>query len=323
MCVSTLKDHDLALHFLFLTVYPHQRLCCVFSLQVERFVLVPCKVLYHLYVLGGERSSTNQGDKLNQMKEKWRKDTGGRGLYGNKHQLIKIKTVGAGCFSSVNCPSWSRAMWRGSANLWCDGFRGVLQQTDSVWLFVKKKIWNVTSFNTLLRCQIRLVLNGCFTMRGCSSKLHTNTVFYPLNAPSHMGWQQECIAGNERPTVTTPLSLSFSLLTVQHCSASLHMPRQTGREPQQVWAHEKYYQPASQTLCTKAVFAHGTESLVLQKCKWTPCRRFWNLKNAPPDTSAVTWVEPVTLSWQGFLLSQGHSASHKLLCAEWTQLVPL
>lgn len=213
-----------------------------------------------------------------------RKDTGGRGLWGNKHQLIKIKTVGSGCFSSVNCLSWSRAMWRGTANLWCDGFRGVLQQTDSVWLFDKKKIWNVTSFKTLLCRQIRLVLNGCFTMRGCSSKLHTNTVFYPLNAPSHTGWQQECIAGNERPTVRTPLSLSFSLLTVQHCSASLHMPRQTGREPQQVWAHEKYYQPASQTLCTKAVFAHGTESLVLQKCKWTPSRRFWNLKNAPMRT---------------------------------------
>lgn len=164
------------------------------------------------------------------------------------------------------------------AELWCDGFRGVLQQTDSVGLFDTKKIWNVTSFNTLLCCQIRFMLNGCFIMRDYSSKLHPNTVFYPPKVPSHTGWQQECVAGNERPTVRTPLSLSFSLLTVQHCSASLHMPRQSGREPQQVWAHEKYYQPASQHLCTKAVFAQGTESLVLQKWKWTSCRCFETLK---------------------------------------------
>lgn len=55
-----------------------------------------------------------------------------------------------------------------------------------------------------------------------------------------------------------------------------------------------------------------SKSLAQRRWKLTPWWHFERLKSIDEDTCAVTRVEPVTFSVQSFILSQGHSASHKL-----------
>lgn len=66
-------------------------------------------------------------------------------------------------------------------------------------------------------------------MQGCSSGLHTH--FLSSECSQDTGWRRRY-----RKARGGLLSLHPSPLAVQHCSASLHMPRPTARETQQSWS---------------------------------------------------------------------------------------
>lgn len=87
-------------------------------------------------------------------------------------------------------------------------FRGCIAANILSLVVWRERIWKETSSSTLTSCPMRicaankdsvpcrlltltLTFSCLMDASECSSGLHTNWVFYPLNALSHMGWRWE------------------------------------------------------------------------------------------------------------------------------------
>lgn len=124
--------------------------------------------------------------------------------------------------------------------------------------------------------QLCFMLNERFTLLQ-QWTVHRYGLSFSKRPPTR-GMAVRALRGISHLTVRL-VSLSSSLpLSVRHCSASLHMPRQTGREPRQVWAHR--LQSASQTQsCTPASCVQLMDNILIQGGEKNQLP-WWQVKNS-------------------------------------------